>query len=455
MARFHTGCSWCNYSLFSLQKLDSCGFVGVCLLESGDAVIKATKTGFVQLQSHSEELSLVDEFLDFELEDDVFTKLAATWASESKADLVNLLVIDVLADNLERDGQLEIALTLDTLVNSNADWLDGETYEVIIISHAQEATGLPWPVSTVHHFNVSEDDLAFSGLENFFRLGNNLGTLEVPVLAPVPVAAFFTLVLRLPVLELGFDVIEVNFNSHLSKEIADELSKRSFLATLPGFVSSTVESSAATTASASTATVQGNEFRSGYLRLTRNKLITVHLVSVSFFTFDFRKHSDNRQGLLIRSTDLKEWVLMFETLFAHAAVVKVLADTALVAHTIDWCLVATITGSVVHGTFINDGLFFFLQVEVLAREQFIKDLLSLLVKFSFDEVLKSLARDSFSTKGTIFSFLPATLLCFILHLSKHVNLFRLLLDILLNRGLSNRFLSGILALNNKLDGATH
>lgn len=190
--------------MFSLQKLDGCGLIGVCILECGDTVIKATKTGFVQLQSHLEEFSLVDEFLDFELEDDILTELAATGASESKADLVNLLVINVLAGNLERDSKLETALSLDILVNSNTDWFDGKTDEVTIISHAQEAARLPWPVGTVHHFDVSEDNLAFSGFENFFRLGDDLGALDVPILAPVlvPAATFFTFVLHLPVLEL-------------------------------------------------------------------------------------------------------------------------------------------------------------------------------------------------------------------------------------------------------------
>jgi len=292
MARSQTGFSWCNYSLFSLQKFDSCGFIGVCLLESGDAVIKATKTGFVQLQSHLEEFSLIDDFLDFKLKDDILTKLAATWASESKADLVNLLEINVLASDLEWDSKLEAALTHNVLVNSNADWLNGKADKITIVSHAQEAARLPWPVSTVHHFNVCEDNLTFVCFENFFRLRNDLSTLEVPVLAPA--ATFFTLVLHLPVLELGFDVVEVYFDSHLSEEVRNELSERSFLASLPSFISSTVETTTTTASSATTtATVQRNKLLSRWLRLTRNELIVVNLVSIAFLTFSFWKHSDH------------------------------------------------------------------------------------------------------------------------------------------------------------------
>mmetsp|Transcript_48624 Transcript_48624/g.66065 ORF Transcript_48624/g.66065 Transcript_48624/m.66065 type:complete len:222 (+) Transcript_48624:844-1509(+) len=218
---------------------------------------------------------------------------------------------------------------------------------------------------------------------------------------------------------------------------------------MPGLISATMETTAATATSATTATVQRNELRSSLL--TRNKLIVMYLISIAFFTFGFRKYGDHGKRLLVRNADLKEWVLVLKTFLTHAAVVKVFADTALVANTVD-SLVTTIALSVVHGTLLYNSFFLFLKVKVFASKQLIEDLLGLLVKFSFDKVLESLARNSFSTKGTIFTLLLAVLLAFILHFSEHVDLFRLLL--LLNRGLGNdRFLSdGILALNDELDG---
>lgn len=438
--------------MFSLQKLDGCGLIGVCLLECGDAFIKATMTGFVQLQSHLEEFSLIDKFLDFKLEDDLLTELAATWASKSKLDLVNLLVIDVLAHNFEGNGELEIALTLDILINSDANRLNREANEVTFFRHTQKATCFPWPVSTVHDFDVGEDNLAFGGLKNLLRLGNNLSALDVPVLAPIARTTFFTLVLHLPVLKLGLDVIKVNFNTHLSKEAADELSEGSSFATFPGIVSFSVIASTATTTSATTATIQRNELLS--LWLLCNELIVVYLISITCFTFGLRKYSDHREWLLFRIADLKEWMLMLKTFLTHAAIVKVLADTALVAYSIDWRFTTTITSDVMHGTFFNNNSFLFLQVKVLASEQLIKDLLGLFVKFVLDEVLKCFTRDSFRTKGIIFALSFAVLFAIILHLSKHVNLFRLLLLLDLDRSLSNdRFFSDcILTLNDKLDG---
>lgn len=104
-------------------------------------------------------------------------------------------------------------------------------------------------------------------------------------------------------------------------------------------------------------------------------------------------------------------MLVTETLFTDAAVIKVFAYTAFVADSKDRRLLATIALDIVHRTFFNNSLFFLFKVKILASKQFIKNLLGLLVKFCLNEVLESFTRNTFSTEGAILALLSSGFFC--------------------------------------------
>ena len=99
----------------------------------------------------------------------------------------------------------------------------------------------------------------------------------------------------------------------------------------------------------------------------------------------------------IRSTtvrpDLKERMLAWETLFATCAVVKVLANRALVADTFDWSHSATVTRDigVSHLSFLGCLLNW---RQIVGLKELLKCLLGLLLQLIVDEVLERLSRDS-------------------------------------------------------------
>lgn len=109
-------------------------------------------------------------------------------------------------------------------------------------------------MSTVENFNRWEDNLSSIALKDIFRFGDNLSTLEVPILTPI--ASMFAFVLHLPVFEFLFNLGKVHFYTHFGKESVNELFERTTSELLLAIFSmGTVMTASATATSTTSAAV--------------------------------------------------------------------------------------------------------------------------------------------------------------------------------------------------------
>ena len=114
--------------------------------------------------------------------------------------------------------------------------------------------------------------------------------------------------------------------------------------------------------------------------------------------------SEHNFWALVWLVDLEHSVLMTFSFFAHGAVVKVFAHTALISDTNNWDLSAAIAGDVL----MDDGeilILLFVLTKLSHVHHIIKDLLALLVELFLDDLLEALSRKA----SEVFIFLRVTL----------------------------------------------
>jgi hypothetical protein len=138
----------------------------------------------------------------------------------------------------------------------------------------------------------------------------------------------------------------------------------------------------------------------------------LHLrLSRLLLAFEFRQDGDHDIWVLRWLLDLEEWVAVRQALFAAAAEIKVLTDSALVANTNDGVDITAITGdilmddlavasSVVTLHFLVSGG---LVGNVVLTEDLLEDLLRLVLQLHLDEGFESFAVHVVSTLTATFA----------------------------------------------------
>ena len=322
----------------------------------------------------------------------------ALGASEGDTHLVDLLLIsDDVLEHSERDLESARGLALDLLSDRHSEDLDGDLEVALLVSESDGATRLPWPEGVVEDLDLGKLGHAWSDLNHILRLALADSTGLLPVLLAlevVPVLAAL-LELSLPLIWILTEVLH-----ELLHHVTEGRASVTTTAT-----TTTTSAAASTTAAATEATLASE--------LLHHLVEEIHwvlaLLLLGLLLID---HSDHDIGGTTRLSDLQEGVLVAETLLTLRAVVKVLADGALVADALDRGDLAAVTGDV-----LMDSLSLLVvhlrSREIIGRsEQLHEHVLCLLVKLVINKVFKGLARHAFATLATAL----ATAWCTVLHL---------------------------------------
>jgi hypothetical protein len=323
-----------------------------------------------------------------ELQSDNFSELVATWTTEGDLDLVHVFTGNSMVVHLERHLHLEGGLATNLKVDWHVDHLDGEVLKSVsgFLGQGEDASILPWPVGAVLNLNGWEKDLTWLSFEHVVRDGDWDCADGVPVLVAPVVALVLALVLVLELLELAFDVFDVE--AHLLHKLAHHL-----------FHAATATAAAATASASATSTTHELEW---VLHLWLTRLL---------FAFNFRQDGDHDVWVLRLLLDLEEGVAVRQALFAVAAEIEVLADGALVADTDDRVDIAAIASDVLVDDLAVASSIFTLHLLVSAKlvsnvaltEDLLEDLLGLVLQLHLDEGLESLAVHVVSTLTATFA----------------------------------------------------
>jgi len=242
----------------------------------------------------------------------------------------------------------------------------------LVVFTEETCTSLPWEFKTILNLNVGKDGLSWLANKDV-RDGDDLGFFHSPSI--VFVVAFATE----HVLEELADLLTGVVGNVGEREVGTVMATMMATSVLPV---ASAASPAATTTTASTTSVVSVE----------GVLIVVDFdvsLSVWHVLIDDGEHS---LRALVRLVDLEESVLVVLSLLAHRAVVKILADAALVADSLDRVHAAAIAADVaVDHVEILVGL---VLTKLSAVHHTVEDLLTLLVELLLDEFLEALSGKS-------------------------------------------------------------
>ena len=232
---------------------------------------------------------------------------------------------------------------------------------------------------------------ARSNLEDLLRLALADGASLFPALLAVKVLPIVLEPLYFLLHLLGVLLGPFAPFAHLVLELLHHLVERR--ATMAAKTTMASASAATTASSAASSTLKAFHHLVDELHWIIRWLIRCFLVLLLCGRGILIKHGNHDIWSTTVRPDLKERMLAWETLFAACAVVKVLANGALVADTFDWSHSATVTRDigVSHLSFLG-GLLNWRQI--VGLKELLKCLLGLLLQLIVDEVLERLSRDS-------------------------------------------------------------
>ena len=366
----------------SLQGLDRVCLIAVAFANGFDAVIKTSKLELlVQLDCELVDLNVGDNrSLEdaFELQGDDLTEGLATGAAEGEANLVDLLVIgDHVREHGERHLEGGGRLALDLLLDRKVEDLNRDLHVSLLVGESERALVLPWPVSVIEDLKLDDSGHARLDGNDLLRLLLADGASLLPWLLALEVP----LLLR-ALLHRLLDVFEVEVAAavaHLGHELLDHVLDHVF---------TTATSTTAATASTSASTASMLAAK-GVHHLV-DEVLGVFLFLLCSLGVLLVEHGDHDVGGTSVLANLEEGVLVAETLLTLSTVVEVLADTALVAETLDRADTTAITSDILMDDF---GLFRSLlsSGQLFTLEKLLEDLLGLLGELIVDEILKSFA----------------------------------------------------------------
>ena len=269
------------------------------------------------------------------LEDDHLTEGLTTGAAEGEAHLVLLVVVgDHVRSHRERHLELGGGFAFDFLVDGKVEHLNWELHIGLLIGEGQGATSLPWPVGVVE--DLKFDDLGHTrgNRDNTLRFLLQDGASFLPWLLALEVPLLTAL------LHLLLDVLDVEVSvavAHLGHELLDHLLEHGRAATATS--TTTVTSTSAATTTFLVAAAKGvHHLVDEVLRVFGLLFLGSGVLLV--------EHGNHDIGSSTVLRDLEEGVLVTETLLTLGAVVKVLADTALVAQALDRVDTAAVTANI-------------------------------------------------------------------------------------------------------------
>ena len=307
-------------------------------------------------------------------------------------------------------------LALDLLLDGNLEDFQGHGAAVrLLISEGKHAACLPRPVGVVVDLDLDNVGHAGGELNDVFGLALNDGASVFPALLALEVlpvaAAFLTTsgLLLLPLLakfsgalaHLLAELVGVEIASVVFAKVAHELLHHVLPGPATAHAAAATHAAAAATAASTTATTTSTE-------LTHHLLEELHgvlglalgflLLSIGRSRLFLTKHGNHDIGGTTGLGDLKESVLVLESILTLGAVVKVLAHGALVSEALYRCNATAIAlNALVDGDSLLDGHIG--GCEVLRLEELFEAFLGLLFKLFIDQVLECLAGDALHLVG--------------------------------------------------------
>lgn len=358
--------------------------IGVVLLDGRDAVVEGAKAFVVESEGHLVDHKLVNWLLNGHLDWDGVSERVSTSSKEVELEVVGLEeeIWVEFGHHGEWDLELEDGSWSDLEVDWDLDEVEWQEREVHLFREADIFSLLPGPVSVVLHLNIDEDGLAWVGSVRLFVSFDEDSLVHLPLFFGVvesTMATSLTLassaatsplahehlshILKLLAVLLKDLLLLLNLFSVLLVSILLSLLLHDIVHVLIEHllvslellfaleslrsVSAALSTTSATVfeAMASTSAASLSESLSALLSLAVRRIETEEsgeIFSVLILGVVLVKNSNQLFGSLLGCLDLDEGVLVTKSLFAHGAVVKVLADDALVPVTDDWVHVASI-----------------------------------------------------------------------------------------------------------------
>lgn len=152
---------------------------------------------------------LADTLADFDLESQRLAERVTMRAAEGHCDLVNLVGGESMSVDLDRDLQLEGLASLEGSVHGHVNGFAGQALQLSLISHTEENTVLPGPLSAVADLDGNHEHLSRVDFELVARHSDDLGTLELPGLLATFAAVAFLVSPALAALELLLELVEL------------------------------------------------------------------------------------------------------------------------------------------------------------------------------------------------------------------------------------------------------
>lgn len=153
---------------------------------------------------------LANTLADFNLEGQRLAERVAMRAAESHLDFMNVVRGEGMTVNLDGDLQFDGLVSLERPVHGQVDGFARQALQLSLLSHTEENTVLPGPLSTVANFYGNHEHLSREDLKLVARHSNDLGTLELPwLLTTLAATVAFLVCPALTALEILLELIEL------------------------------------------------------------------------------------------------------------------------------------------------------------------------------------------------------------------------------------------------------
>lgn len=276
---------------------------------------------------------------DLHLKRNCFTKGIAVWTAEGKSQLVDVFRGKCVAMDLNGNLELNGFHGLEIFVHGQVDGLTRQAFQLNRVSHAEEHTSLPGPLSAITHFDRHHKKLARNHMEHILRHFDNLATLHFPGF----VASFATSVAgaisKVPLLHALLNLFGID--AEVFKEFTHHIFPVASLTTVRSVTMTTVRSMTMTTVrsvtmtamrtmtATTTTTMRATSHSQGHSHQTTSREIRLIVADSSIlFAFGgiFIEYSAHKSRDIGRIADLEESMIMIKTLLTLTTVVKVFAD---------------------------------------------------------------------------------------------------------------------------------